>query len=513
MHVPHLLFRSARRRPDSPLWLLEGGEISYGEGARRVARLAHALLDLVGRGGRVAILSTNRFEGLETWLACGTAGIVPVPLNPRLHPDEYAFIVEDSGSRAFFYDTEYEPVVETLRDRCLEVDHWITFGPEYEALQEARLDEPPDVAIEPEEVAWLFYTSGTTGKPKGAMETHRNLLTMTQQFLLGVVPDAEAGDVMFHAAPISHGTCSCMLPHLAVGAANAFPLTRAFDAAAILDGFERYGVTSTFLAPTMIHMLLQSGEHRGRDLSRLKSVIYGGGPMHVELLREALAELGPVLVQVYGQGEAPMTIASLPKEEHVTEDDPLRLRRLASAGRELPAVRIAIFDDDDRPCAPCESGEIVVRSDLVMPGYWNRPAANAETLRGGWLHTGDVGYLDGDGYLYVTDRKKDLIISGGSNIYPREVEEVLVTHGAVSEAAVVGGPDEKWGESVIAHVVLRPGLSATEAELIEHCRSHLASYKKPARVEFVDTLPKSAAGKVLKRELREQYWAGRERRV
>jgi len=268
-----------------------------------------------------------------------------------------------------------------------------------------------------------------------------------------------------------------------------------------------------FLVPTMINMLLASPERGHHDLSSLKTVFYGGAPMYVEQLTEALRVFGPIFVQIFGQGEAPMTCTSLPKGEHLVGDDPVKLRRLGSAGRATTAVQVRIVDDDDRPVPPDTLGEIVVRGDLVMKGYWNKPAATAETLRGGWLHTGDIGSLDRDGYLYITDRKKDMIISGGSNIYPREIEEVICQHPAVFEVSVIGVPDAKWGEAVKALVVTRSDAAATEAAIIEHCKRHLASYKKPQSVEFLPTLPKNAYGKVLKRELRNRYWTNRARKV
>ncbi|PTB19039.1 AMP-dependent synthetase [Trinickia symbiotica] len=509
MHAGHWVQRSALRTPNNILWIAEDRRITYQDGVSRINRISNALLATVGKGARVAILCANRFEGLEAFLAAMSAGCAAVPMNPRLHVHEYAFLISDSGTRAVFYSEDFAAHVAELKPLVPEVKLWTCIGGEHRVAdtdyEEFLLQfpaTPPEVVIDPDDIAWLFYTSGTTGKPKGAMETHRNLVTMCQQFLLGVVPDVAPSDVMFHVAPISHGTASCMMPHLAVGAANAFPLSKSFNAEKVFEAIEKYRVTSTFMAPTMITMLLQSDAHAKYDLSSLKNVIYGGGPMYVNQLRKSLDIFGNVFVQIYGQGEAPMTVASLPKASHTVGDDEAKIKRLASCGRELPGVRIAILDDDDAEVGVGEFGEVCVRSDLVMKGYWNRPEATAETLRNGWLHTGDVGYLDNEGYLFLTDRKKDLIISGGSNIYPREVEEVICSHPAVAEVAVVGVPDEVWGELVKAFVVLRAGQHLDAAGVIEHCKANMASYKKPSVVQFIDVLPKNATGKVLKRELR-----------
>lgn len=519
MHTPYFLFRTASRLPDNTLWLLPERRINYREGAARISQLAHAFLAMAKRRDRVAFLCANRFEGLETYLAAMTAGMTIVPMNPRGTASDYAYQLSDSGARIAVYSEDFRDTIAEVRKIAPSIEHWIAIGEglagdtPFDSLHTGRHTSPPDVTIEPDDVAWLFYTSGTTGKPKGAMETHRNLVVMTHCFLSTVMPDVSPTDVMFHAAPISHGSASCMWPHLAVGAANAFPLSKSFEPARIFEAIQRFRVTSSFLAPTMIVLLLKSPDRTRYDLSSLKNIVYGGGPMYVEHLKEAIAAFGPVFVQIYGQAEAPVTITSLPKAEHIAGDDPVMLRRLGSAGRESPSVRVRILDADDKPVKAGEMGEICVRSDLVMKGYWNKPEATAETLRNGWLHTGDMGYLDEDGYLFITDRTKDLIISGGSNIYPREVEEALLTHPAVRECAVIGVPDDTWGESVKALVVLRDGKATDEAELITHCREQLASYKKPKSVEFLADLPKNATGKILKRQLRERYWQGRARRV
>jgi long-chain acyl-CoA synthetase len=473
--------------------------------------MANALLGLGKPGDRVAILSSNRFEAYEAYLAAMNAGMAAVPLNPKSHQTDHAFVLSDSKARFVVYSPEYSEALGAIRKELTDVDYWIEMDAgspsslSYDALIAQGSPELPAVTIEPDSLAWLFYTSGTTGKPKGAMETHRNLLTMVQQFRQTLLADTNEFDVMLHLAPIAHGTASVGLAHLAAGAAQTFPISKSFEAEKVFELIERLKVTASFLAPTMVQMLLQSQAAHKYNLSSLKNIIYGGGPMYVEVLKKAIETFGPVFSQIYGQGEAPMTCTGLHKSEHLL-DDPIAYARLGSAGREMPGVMVRTVDADGKPVAAGTPGEVIVRSDLVMPGYWNRPDATAEALKNGWLHTGDVGYLDPEGYLFITDRIKDMIISGGANIYPREVEEVLLQHPAVAEVCVIGVPDEQWGESVKAVVVLDAERTATAEELIAFVRERMASYKKPKTVDFVASLPKSAFGKVLKRELRAPYW-------
>ena len=519
MHVGYLLTRAASHHPDRPAWMLEDRRVSFGQAEKRVNALANSLIALGGQpGDRVGMLVPNRLEGLETLLAPMKARMAVVPLNVRLHPKEHEFILNDSGCFALIYDSSFTEHVAGMRPSLETVKQFIRIGQgaegdsSYEDLMGSGQQEEPALSRSPEDLAWVFYTSGTTGRPKGGMLSHRNLMTMVSNFLVDVNP-ATVDDVLLHAAPITHGSGMSIFHHIARGAASAFPSVKSFEPPCIFAAIEKYRATTLFLAPTMINILVASPDKSNYDLSSLHTVIYGGSPMYSEHLIEAMRCFGNIFVQVYGLGESPMTITTLPKEEHLVGDDPDRKRRLGSAGRETANVRIRVVDEQGNQLPPGQPGEIVVRSDLVMKGYWNRPETNEEVLRDGWFHTGDVGYLDSEGYLFITDRMKDMIISGGANIYPREVEEVISQHPAVAEVAVIGVPDEKWGEAVSALVIKKDGAEVSAGEIIEYCKDHLASYKKPQSVEFLISLPKNAYGKVLKRELREPYWTGQERKV
>ena len=519
MNVGHLLTRAAQRYPNSPAWVQGDNSIPFWQAEGRVNRLANTLIALGGRPGhRVGMLLPNCYQGLETILAPMKVRMSVVPMNVKLTPQEHQYLLNNSETFTLIYSEEFKSHLDEIRTDLNTVKHFVCLGNNaegdlnYEELVESASPNPPDITIDPDDLAWIFYTSGTTGQPKGAMLTHRNLMTMVDNFLLDINP-ATPNDVLLHAAPITHGSGLSMFHQLARGGANAFPNTRSFDPLRIFSAIQQHRVTTMFLAPTMVNMLVANPGKESYDLSSLHTIIYGGGPMYTEHLLEAMRTFGPIFVQLFGLGEAPMTITSLPKEEHLANWKDKRLERLGSVGREVTGVRIRVVDEHDQDVPTGSSGEIIVRSDLVMKGYLNNPEATAETLRGGWLHTGDLGYLNTEGYLYITDRIKDLIISGGANIYPREVEEVIAKHPSVAEVSVIGVPDTKWGEAVKALIVLRPGIQETSKKIIEFCRANLASYKKPQSVEFLPTLPKNAYGKVLKRQLRELYWKGYQRRV
>jgi acyl-CoA synthetase (AMP-forming)/AMP-acid ligase II len=517
MNIGSLLTKASRLHSNRLAIQYGEQQLSYAELNQRVGQLAQALRSLgVRPGDRVAIVQRNGPALFETLFACFRAGAAAVPINVRLHPEEVAFICQDSGVKVLVATGEYATSALRAREQTPGLQiigvESIPATLDYEPLLVAADPLLTDTEVDPNDLAWLFYTSGTTGKPKGAMLTHRNLLAMTMNYYADVNPLAPE-DIVLHAAPLTHGSGLYALPAIAKGATNIILHTSSFEPRVVFDLIQRLRITTiAFLAPTQIKMLL-NGPYQSYDLSSLRCIAYGGGPMYVEDMKQAVEAFGLVLVQIYGQGEAPMTISYLRREEHLTHGDPVAERRLASAGIPRTDVAVRIVGDDDRDVPTGTIGEIAAQGDVVMAGYWNRPEATAESLRGGWLHTGDLGMMDEQGYIYLLDRKKDLVISGGNNIYPREIEEVLLKHPAVYEVAVIGVPDALWGESIKAIIALRPDSVATQEELIAFCQEHMASYKKPRTVEFVAQLPKNAYGKILKRELREQYWQGQQRRI
>jgi long-chain acyl-CoA synthetase len=518
MNTAAFLAKMARQRGDQAAIRYGSEEESYQEFYDRALALGGNLLERgLQRGDRVAFALANSPRVLETIFGCFAAGLVVVPINARLHPREMAYIVENSGARAMIHGPEYDDGISAILDEFGGLEHRFCTAPAagtipYDELLSASGALPVHVDADPEEPCWLFYTSGTTGRPKGATWTHRVVRVMLMNYLADV-HSIQPGEVVLHAAPLSHGSGIVALPAVARGATNVIMDTPSFDPRAMFSVIQEQGVGHiAFLAPTQIIKMLEDFVPGEYDLSSLKAICYGGAPIYVEHLRQAIETFGPVFAQIFGQGEAPITITGLSTTAHAellaAADD-----RIGSAGTIRTDVEVRAVDADGNELPPGEAGEIVVRGDVVMQGYWNNPEATAEAIRDGWLHTGDIGAFDERGYLFLLDRAKDMIISGGNNVYPREVEEVLVTHPAVANAVVLGIPDDYWGEAVHAVVVLEPGAEATAEEIIAHCGESLAGYKKPKAVDFVDELPVSGYGKVLRREVRERYWAGHGRRV
>ena len=478
--------------------------LTYRRFAERVRALAGALLATPGLepGACVALAMSNRPDHLEALFAIWHAGMLAVPINAKLHREEFRNILGHSGAKLVFVSPDLAETIAPLRDDLPELDRVVIAG-DREWRRMAAHDVADLVFRAPSDPAWLFYTSGTTGRPKGATLTHRNLLMASLSYFADV--DAVSPlDTKLHAAPLSHGSGLYALPHIAKGANNLIPESGHFDPVEIAALLGHWRKVSFFAAPTMVTRLIGNPVFAGADHSGLKTIVYGGGPMYVADLRRALDLLGPKLAQIYGQGEAPMTITALSKEAHADRNHPRWLDRLGSAGLPRTDVEVRVVDAKDRPLPAGEAGEIICRGDVVMAGYWKDAKATRETLRGGWLHTGDVGAFDADGYLTLKDRSKDLIISGGSNIYPREVEEILLRHPAVAQVSVVGRPHADWGEEVVAFVVAAPGKRIAEAELDTLCLDTIARFKRPRAYVFLDALPKNNYSKVLKTELRKR---------
>jgi long-chain acyl-CoA synthetase len=467
---------------------------SYGELAERAARLAGALRNRLhlAPGDRVAIAAQNCVEYLEVLHAIWHAGLAAVPANAKLHGTELGYILEHSQAKLCFASANIDAAIAAHAPASLE--RLFTIGSaEYESLFAA--DSVAVSLREPHDLAWLFYTSGTTGRPKGAMLTHRGLYWASHAYATEV--DAIApGDTLVHAAPMSHGSGLYILAHTARLGIHVVPQSGGFEPEEIFALFKQWPRPSMFAAPTMIRHLLDCPADC--DARHIRTIISGGAPLYVEDAIAALDRFGPCLAQIYGQGESPMTITTLSKEDIAARNDPRWRPRIASVGRPFACLDVMVASAEDEPMPTGESGEILCRGDVVMAGYWQDAAASAATLRNGWLHTGDVGAFDEHGYLTLKDRSKDLIISGGSNIYPREVEEVLLKHPQVREASVIGRPDREWGEIAVAYVVgtVKPD------ELDALCLAQIARFKRPKHYVFVASLPKNNYGKILKTELR-----------
>jgi long-chain acyl-CoA synthetase len=496
MNLFSLLDQAALRFPHhGAVFSGERQILTYAELRERALRLAAGLRERHRPGDRIAIVSENRPEYVELMFGAWAAGLVAVPVNAKLHPREVVAILEDSGATAAFVSPRLERDIASSLAASAATCATIAIGSAaYAACLSSRAEEPAAVAADA--LAWLFYTSGTTGRAKGAMLSHRNLFAMTVGYLADVDTVDEHASLV-HAAPMSHGSGLYVLPYVARAARHVVPESAGFDPHEFLALCDHHPACAAFLAPTMVQRLRAHAERSGQRPANLRTIVYGGGPMYVEELRKAMAVFGQVFVQIYGQGEAPMTITWLRRADHASGADAI----LGSVGWPRTGVDVAVVDETGARVAPGAIGEVVCRGDVVMAGYWNDPQATAATLRDGWLYTGDMGSLDARGYLTLRDRSKDVVISGGSNVYPREVEEVLLAHPGVVEASVVGGPDPDWGEVVVAFIV--PAAAApTEQALDAHCLARIARFKRPKRYVFVDALPKNSYGKVLKRDLR-----------
>ncbi len=489
--------------------------VTYREFEARLNKLVNMLYGLgLEKGDRVSVLSENSMTAAEAMIGIEKSGMIWAPLNFRHVPAEHAYHLNNAGAKAVIMQQQFAEGIATVRDELETVEYFIVDGEgfdnmhSYEGLMGKASDKATAIDIEEDDPVALMYTSGTTGKAKGVLHTHKSfgaLATFTA-IELGI----QDSDVAIYLAPINHGAGILLPPHLMAGAPNI--LIAHLDVDHILDVIQKEKVTTMWLAPTIIYFLLAYPGRTNFDLSSLKSLPYSSAPIAVEKLKEALDTFGTIFAQAYGLVECPV-ISMLSRSDHIVGGSEEQSKRLGSAGREIIYTKVRVVDDDDNALPPGEMGEIIVNSPLVMKEYWRDPEATAQSLRGGWLYTGDVGYMDEGGYIFIADRLKDMIITGGYNVYPKEVENVIFKHEAVFEAAVIGVPDETWGETVKAFVALKPGMQATEDEIIALCKDNLASYKKPKTVEFMEALPKNMAGKILKTALRAPYWEGKERQV
>jgi len=493
--------RIAMRLPRQPAITSEAGTISYATFEDNVGRIAGGLRSRLGLapGARIGIAMENCGEYFQVLYGIWRAGMVAVPMNVKLHEKEIAFILGNAGCKACFCTPD-------AANRLSPLDIFASGSPgilstgsrDYAALLQA--DPIVEVSSSADDEAWLFYTSGTTGRPKGAVLTYRNLIFMASCYYADI-DHLDERDTKVHAAPLSHGSGLYAIPHIARGAHNIV-LAGSFEPDRIYDVLEQHQNVTMFGAPTMVTRLINHRRAGSADTRGLKTLYFGGAPMYVSDLKKALDIFGPKLTQIYGQGESPMTISSVSKHVLGQTDHARREDILASCGVPRTGVDVKVVDTDGRELPAGEIGEVITRSDCVMGGYWNNPEANAKALRDGWLWTGDLGFTDAEGFLTLKDRSKDMIISGGSNIYPREIEEVLLTHPEVLECAVIGREHAEWGEEVVAFVVPRAGAIVTPQDLDALCLDNIARYKRPRQYRVVESLPKNSYGKILKTELR-----------
>lgn len=507
--IVDLIAYHGRVRPRHPAMVMGEDRISYGELNTHANQIAHALLELgLVKDDRVIYLGKNHPSFFEVLFGTAKAGMVTVPINVRLSSDEIVWIVNNAAAPVLFYSEEYSGLIAVIRDNCPRIRHFIPLSGDAYAKWLARHPATsPDLEVCGEDVCLQIYTSGTTGRPKGAQLTNANLITCAESCVSAWGNWTER-DVSLIVMPLFHiGATAYAFIGLRAGAtlsimADAVPL-------AILQTIEQHAVTKALFVPALLLSLVNLPPSQF-NLGTLELIAYGTAPMPLELLRRSIDMFGCKFVQLYGLTETTAPITYLPPEDHDKQGN----ERMRSCGIPAPGVEIRIMDaETGKELSAGEVGEVVVRTAQIMAGYWKQPDATADAVRDGWLHTGDAGYLDKDGYLYIHDRIKDMVVSGGENVYPAEVENAIYGHPAVAEVAVIGVPDDRWGEAVKACVVLRAGQAATEEEIIRFARERIAAFKAPRSVDFYPQLPRNSTGKLLKRELRKPYWEGMQRQV
>lgn len=512
-----LALRALKRYPDRIALIYQDRKITYREVEQRVSRLVQAMKAAgLGRGDGLALLTANRPEAMILVTAAVTMGMRITFLHPLGSEDDHAFILADSEVKAlavderrftekgrslaarvpalqlFTFDADPDPKADML-------------GPALCPASDRFAAGPVQVEGEADDIVWIAYTGGTTGRPKGVVHRHRSFVAAVMIMIAEWEWPQEIRTLA--ATPISHASGVLWLPTIYKG--GTFVIEPGFDPAGFLDSLERNRITVTFLVPTMIYVLLDHPKIRDTDLSSMELMMYGAAPMSPTRLQEALQVFGPVFMQLYGQTEVPNCISALRKVDH----DPARPHLFASCGQPVIGVQVALLNEDGAEVPEGEVGEICARGPLIMDEYWKRPDETEKGFAGGWLHTGDMARFDADGYLYIVDRAKDMVISGGFNVYPRKIEDVLTTHPAISMAAIIGVPHPKWGEMVKAIIVRRPGFDLDEAAVIQFVRERKGGVYAPKEVDFADTIPVTALGKPDKKALRAKYWAGQDRQV
>jgi acyl-CoA synthetase (AMP-forming)/AMP-acid ligase II len=504
--------------PEGIAYIAGEQSFTYEEIGSLSCRISNALLasDLE-HGAKGAVLAGNDPISWTCVLGLWRAGMAWVPVNARNPMPSNAKMLDAFDCEVLFFQSMFAPVIDELKAALPKVRHWICIdaaeagSPSLDDWTSGHPDTKPAVEYAPDDVVAVMPTGGTTGAPKGVMNTNRSFQTFCANFMITCSYRSDEPAVNLAAAPMTHTAGVLSMPCSARG--GTVVILTSPEPAALLDVIERHGVTELFLPPTVIYRLLEEPGLADRDLSSLKYFISGAAPLSVDKLKQAIDLFGPVMMQGYGQTEAPAAIAMLRPEEYLVDGRPADDERLSACGRPTPLANVAILDEEGVALPQGESGEICVSGDLLMKGYYKDPEKTAETIVDGWLHTGDIGYQDAEGYVHITDRSKDMIITGGFNVYPSEVEQVIWSHPAVQDCSVIGVPDPEWGEAVKAVVELNPGAEVDPDELIALCKQKLGSVKAPKSVDIVDELPRSPVGKVLKKDLRERYWQTESRQI
>ncbi len=509
---------SAREYPDTPFAVLGDRTFTYGEAQAEVHRLAHALIGAgLQAGDRIAMLSKNSIEYAVMYYAASKAGVVPVPMNYRLAPPEWTYIINDAGAKLVIASGAYVEAVEGFKGGLETAKTFINtsgLAPagwcDYRSFIGGQPATAPDRTIRIEDDVYQMYTSGTTGQPKGAVLTHGAVSANLTQ--VEPIAQARPGERFLIVAPLYHAAAA-VTTFSCVKSGGTLYIQEDFNPVEAVRAIDEERIVVALLVPAMIQAMLVFVPDAGsRKYEHLREIIYGASPISEQTLRRAVEVFKCDFAQAYGMTETTAVLTALLPEHHNTalRDQP---ELLLSAGRAIVGVDLRIVDEEDRAVAPGTLGEIVARGPNLMRCYWNLADESAEALRGGWSHTGDAGYLNNEGFLFVQDRVKDMIVSGGENVYPRSIEDVLFKHPAVADVAVIGVPDKQWGETVKAIVVLKDGRDATAADLMDFCRDKLGGFQRPRSVDFIQALPRNASGKVLKKELRAPFWAGEKRRV